>query len=240
MTTLPVTAEAAAPAASLPEADLFPVGRHPTIGFRLARLLIEPIVRGLFNVRAHGVRTLPDEPYVLIANHLNWLDSFAILVSLPSTPRIHFLGDPTILLTRRFQWWVVRTVGGYVPVYPAKHAGERLFDHVETCLEKGGVIALYPEAHYGAVDGGLDPLKKGFAHFAVRAQVPVVPVGLSGTKNLWWRKRIDVTVGEAIDVRGKTVEEVHGLGDAGLRAVLHPERRQWGVRLFKRKLTGLL
>ena len=239
MTTLPVAAEAdTAPA--LPEADLFPVGRHPTIGFRIGRLLIEPLVRALFDVRATGLRNLPDGPYVLIANHLNWLDSFAILVSLPSTPRVHFLGDPTILVTRRFQWWVVRHVGGYVPVYPARHAGERLFEHVERCLEKGGVIALYPEAHYGDIDGGLDPLKKGFAHFAVRAQVPVVPVGLSGTKKLWWRKRIDVTVGERIDVAGRTVDEVYATGESGLRAVLHPERRHWGVRLFRRRLTNLI
>ena len=236
---MPVAAEEPI-AAPLPDADRFPVGRHPTLGFRIGRLLIEPLVRGLFDIRSRGVRDLPRGPYVLIANHLNWLDSFAILVSLPSTPRVHFLGDPTMLVTRRFQWWVVRSVGGYVPVYPAKHAGDRLFDHVERCLEKGGVIALYPEAHYGAIDGGLDPLKKGFAHFAVRAQVPVVPVALSGTKNLWLRKRIDVTVGETIDTSGMSVDEVYATGEAGLRAVLHPERRRFGPHLFRRKLTNLI
>jgi len=225
---------------SLPGADLFPVGRRPTVGFRLGRVLIEPIVRALFDVRVRGLSGLPKGPYVLIANHLNWLDSFAILVSLPSTPRVHFLGDPTVLISRRFQWWVKRHVGGYVPVYPSKRSGEKLYHHVEECLERGGVVAIYPEAHYGAVDGGLDPLRKGFAHFAVKMGVPVVPVGLSGTKNLWLRKRIGVTVGTTILTAGRSTEQVYADGESGLRAVLHLERKRFGLHLFRRRLNSLL
>ena len=39
------------------------------------------------------------------------------------------------------------------------------------------------------------PFKKGFAHFAIKAAVPVIPVALSGTKDLWFRKRIRVIIG---------------------------------------------
>jgi len=238
MTSLP---DAAATSSTLPQADQFPVGRRPTLGFRIGRALIEPIVRGLFDVRVRRLGPPPDGPYVLISNHLNWLDSFAILVSLPSAPRIHFLGDPTVLVTRRFQWWVVRMVGGYVPVYPSAGAGETLYQHVDRCLERGGAVALYPEAHYGQVDGGLDPLKKGFAHFAVKAGVPIVPVGLSGTKDLWLRKRIGVTIAEPIPTTGLDVEAAFAAGEAGLRAVVHPEkRRRFRLRLFRRRLTSLL
>lgn len=225
----------------VPPADLLPVGRKATPGYRIARRVIGPIVRFLFNIRVHGLERVPAGPYVLIANHLNWVDSFAILLSLPDEPRIHFLGDPRELVNRPFQWWVVRHVGGYVCVDRSRHGDLQLFEHVQRCLEKGGVVALYPEGCYGDREGDLVALHKGFAHFALRAHVPVLPVALSGCKELWWRKRIDVVVGDVIDPEGMGVDELLERGESGLRAVL-PERprRFLGPRLFRRRLTNLL
>lgn len=41
---------------------------------------------------------------------------------------------------------------------------------------------------------GRENLPVGFAHFAIRDQVPVVPVALTGTRSLWLFKRIDVVL----------------------------------------------
>ncbi len=120
----------------------------------------------------------------------------------PVEPRLHFLADPTILVTRRFQWWLLRTTGGYVPVVRERHADAALFRHVDHCLEVGGAVAIFPEGSYGPREGDLLPFHKGFAHFAAKAGVPVVPVALSGTKDLWLRKRIRVVIGPAIQAAG--------------------------------------
>ena len=178
--------------------------------------------------------------YVIIANHLNWLDSFAVLATFPAEPRVHFLGDPSVLQTRRVQWLIVRAVGGYIPVNRHRPGDRQLYEHVDRCLERGGVVALYPEGNYGSAEGQLLPFKSGFAHFAVDNRVPVVPVGLTGTQDLWWRKRIVITIGEAIDPAGHTVESLVALGRDRLASLIEPYQEPAGVKLFRKRLTRLL
>src|SRR5438445_769956 len=81
------------------------------------------------------------------AEAADWQDSFTLLMVFPAEPRVHFLGDTTVLVTRKFQWWVVRQVGGFIPVDKQRRADQNLFQHVDRCLQRGGVVALYPEAH---------------------------------------------------------------------------------------------
>lgn len=69
------------------------------VGFRIARLTIGPVYRLIFRLRVFGRENIPrDGPYVLISNHLNWPDSFTLLLAFPSEPRLHFLADPENLV----------------------------------------------------------------------------------------------------------------------------------------------
>ncbi len=159
-----------------------------------------PLVRLCFRFQVDGRANIPRAgSYVVIANHLNWLDEFALLLLFPVEPRLHFLADPTILVTRKFQWWLIRTTGGYVPVVRDRKADRTLFEHVDRCLAVGGAVAIFPEANYGPREGELMPFHRGFAHFALKAGVPVIPVALSGTKDLWFRKTVRVVVGPALE-----------------------------------------
>jgi 1-acyl-sn-glycerol-3-phosphate acyltransferase len=224
-----------------PPADLLPVQRQATFTYRLVRLALLPIFHLLFIFQVKGRRNMPTgKPFVLISNHLNWLDSFALTASLPPEPRLHFLGDPDVLQTRRFQWWFVRRVGGYIPVNNRTGSGPALYHHVDKCLQRGGIVALYPEGHYGAEEGTIDAFKKGFAHFAINNQVPVIPVALSGTQDLWLRKKILVFVGEPIEPGGHDVESLVAEGHARVQELLPPYRAPWGPRLLRNQLTHLL
>jgi 1-acyl-sn-glycerol-3-phosphate acyltransferase len=111
---------------------------------------------------------------------------------------------------------------------------------VNRCLQRGGIVVLFPEGHYGGVEGEVGPLKKGFAHFAVDNHVPVLPVGLSGTKDLWLRKKILVFIGAPIPVEGRSVEELVTEGRARLEALLPDYRDPRGPRLLRTWLTNLL
>ncbi|HXA43651.1 MAG TPA: 1-acyl-sn-glycerol-3-phosphate acyltransferase [Candidatus Solibacter sp.] len=231
------TDEPAAP----PPADLLPVQRKATLAYRLIRVLLLPVFHVLFIFQVKGRRNTPKGgAYVLIANHLNWLDSFALTASFPPEPRMHFLGDPTILQTRKVQWAFVRMVGGYIPVNNRDGSGPTLYHHVDRCLEQGGVVALYPEGHYGAEEGKIDEFKKGFAHFAIHNHVPVLPVALSGTQDLWLRKKILVFIGEPIEPEGHTVESLVAEGHARMEHLLPAYRAPWGPRLLRNWLTHLL
>jgi 1-acyl-sn-glycerol-3-phosphate acyltransferase len=228
--------------AALPAADLLPVGPRANIPYRIVRLIGVPLLRLCFKFDVQGRENIPRPRggnYVVIANHLNWLDEFALLLLFPVEPRLHFLADPTLLVTRRFQWWLVRTTGGYVPVVRERHGDNVLFKHVDDCLEVGGAVAIFPEGNYGAKEGELMQFHKGFAHFAIKAGVPVVPVALSGTKDLWFRKRIRVIVGPAISSAGQDPAALTDLAFHTISELMPAYSESPGPRLLRKQLTHL-
>ena len=226
---------------AIPAADALPIRREATLGFRIARLTIGPLYRALFDLRVSGRQLIPrDGPYVLIANHLNWPDPFTLLLAFPSEPRLHFLADPENLVKNRWHWWIVRQVGGYVPVDLRRHGDRLLFDQVRGALDAGAVVAIFPEAAYGPREGELLPFKKGFAHFAAEAGVPVLPVALTGTKDLWLRKRIELRVGAPIASDGLTVDELVELARGRVAGLLPAYVEPPGWKPFRRRLTRLL
>ena len=179
---------------NLPPADTLPVGPRASVAFRALRAVIAPLIRLLFRVRIEGRDNIPRSgTYVIAANHLGWLDSFLVLLAFPGQPRVHFLGAVRGLVARPLQWRVVRAVGGYIPVDMDRHGDRCLYRHVNRCLESGGAVAIFPEACYGT-PGQLQPFRKGFAHFAATAGVPVIPVALFGTERLWLRREVRVVV----------------------------------------------
>lgn len=225
---------------ALPPADLLPVGWRANLPYRVLRLIAVPLLRLCFRFEVEGRENIPGSGnYIVIANHLNWLDEFALLLLFPVEPRLHFLANPTLLVTRKFQWWLIRTTGGYVPVVRERHGDPALFHHVDHCLEVGGAIAIFPEADYGPTEGELMPFKKGFAHFAIKAGVPVIPVALSGTKDLWFRKRVQVVIGPPLLPAG---HDPASLTDAAFQRVkeLMPKYVEPpGRKLLRRRLTTL-
>ena len=226
----------------LPQADLLPVGPRANVPYRLIRLLAVPLLRLVFHFEVHGRENIPRKGgpnYIVIANHLNWPDEFTLLLLFPIEPRLHFLADPTLLVTRKLQWFLVRSTGGYVPVVRSRRGDVRLFHHVDRCLEAGGAIAIFPEGNYGPAEGGLLPFHKGFAHFAIRAGVPVVPVGLSGCKDVWFRKTIRVFVGEPIPSHGQDPAALTELAYERVNALIPPYVDPAGPKPLREFLTNL-
>jgi len=227
---------------TLPQADLLPVGPKANIPYRLVRLVAVPLMRLMFDIEVHGAKNIPKKRgpnYIVIANHLNWPDEFLLLLLFPIEPRLHFLADPTLLVTRKFQWFVVRHSGGYVPVVKSRQSDRRLYHHVDRCLELGGAVAIFPEGQYGPAEGGLVPFHRGFAHFAIKAGVQVVPVGLSGTKDVWWRKKLRVFVGEPIPSQGQDPAGLTNLAFERMRALVPAYQEPPGPKLLRRYLTHL-
>jgi 1-acyl-sn-glycerol-3-phosphate acyltransferase len=226
--------------AAIPPADLLPVGRRATPAYRLVRLIAIPALRLAFKFRISGTERIPRTgAYVVIGNHLGWLDALTFLIVFPIEPRIHFLADPTGMMRRRIEWALIKATGGVVPVDRALRHDPRLFRHVFRCLELGGAVALFPEGDIGPREGEIQPFKRGFAHFAVEGGVPVVPVGLSGTKDLWLGKKIEVFIGEPISPAGKTVDEVVSLGAEVVGRLLPAYVEPPGRKPLRRWLTGL-
>jgi 1-acyl-sn-glycerol-3-phosphate acyltransferase len=140
---------------------------------------------------------------------------------------------------RKVQWFLVRSTGGFVPVVAERHGDTTLFHHVDRCLEIGGAVAIFPEANYGPTEGELLPFKKGFAHFAIKAKVPVLPVALSGTQDLWFRKRIRVVIGEPLQPAGHDADSLTAAAFERVKELMPTYRDQPGRKLLRRQLTKL-
>src|SRR6202162_3667045 len=226
--------------AALPPADLLPVSPKANLAYRIVRIVAIPLLHLCFRFKVEGLQNVPRlRNYIVIANHLNWLDEFALLMLLPIEPRLHFRANPTILVTRKVQWFLVRSTGGFVPVVQGRHGDPALFRHVDRCLEVRGAVAIFPEGNYGPAEGELLPFKKGFAHFAIKAKVPVVPVALSGTKDLWFGKRTRLVIGEALQPAGHDAESLAAAAYDTMKALMPAYREQPGRKWFRKKLTNL-
>jgi 1-acyl-sn-glycerol-3-phosphate acyltransferase len=225
----------------IPAADALPVGPRATLAFRIVRALLTPLVRSVFKVEIEGREEIPDGPYVLVANHLNWLDPFLLLMAVPTEPRLHFLANPENLVKNRSHWWLIRQIRGYIPVDLKRHRDATLFHQVDRALELGAAVGIFPEAAYGPTEGGLQVgWKTGFAYFASRAEAPVVPVALSGTKDLWLRKRVRVIIGEPMPTAGRDPHQLAAEVRERLQALLPPDREPPGCKPLRKLLTRLL
>jgi 1-acyl-sn-glycerol-3-phosphate acyltransferase len=225
---------------SLPPADLLPVSSRANAPYRLIRLVAVPVAHAIFRFRVTGREHLPRTgAYVVIANHLGWVDWVSLLLLLPVEPRLHFLADPTGLVKRRVEWFLVRKTGGYVPVDHSHHGDPALYHHVERCLAMGGAVAIFPEGAYGQQEGEVLPFHRGFAHFAIKAGVPVVPVGFAGTQNIWLRKTIEVRIGEPLDPSGQTPEALTEVAEQRVRELLPAYRDPGGRKPLANWLTHL-
>src|ERR1051326_5648247 len=92
-------AEAAAAgqvSAEVPPVDLLPIGRRATFAYRVIRAFTVPLLRLTFRFTVRGRDNIPRSgTYIVIANHLGWMDAMTILTVFPIEPRIHMLADPT-------------------------------------------------------------------------------------------------------------------------------------------------
>jgi 1-acyl-sn-glycerol-3-phosphate acyltransferase len=227
------------PGSAIPAVDMLPVGRHASFVFRAARFVAEALFRVLFRFDVQGRENIPDRAAVIIGNHLGWMDAISVLLIFPAEPRIHMLADPTSMMKNRALWMLVKAAGGIVPIDRAQRGNAGLFRHVGRCLSLGGSVALFPEGDFGPREGVLLPFKRGFAHFAVEAGVPVVPVGLAGMKDLRLGKRLSMRIGAPIETKGRSVEDVHRLGEEAVTALLPAYTEPHGRKPLRRWLTGL-
>ena len=147
------------------------------------------IARVLFvRVRVNGLANLPASgPYIITPNHQSYVDPFILCGALPYRvfKNVFFVGAVEYFETR-FTRWVARTAN-LVPVdpdsnlIPAMQAGAFGLAH-------GKILLLFPEGER-SIDGTVKKFKKGAPILAQHLRVPMIPVALKGSYELWPRNR---------------------------------------------------
>jgi len=136
-------------------------------GMRLGRLI--------YRVSTHGLEQLPSGGFLLLPNHITWVD--AIVLSLASPRPIRFIVDAGVYRNPILNP-VLRAVG-CIPI-TARKAKEAMRDAAAR-IRAGEIVCLFPEGELSR-SGSLLRLRRGYEIIARQAEAPVVPVWLD---RLW-------------------------------------------------------
>ncbi|CAN5757252.1 hypothetical protein BH23CHL7_BH23CHL7_09950 [soil metagenome] len=175
---------------------------RPGVLYRCLRGLCGLVGRLLFRVELRGLEHLPRTAdgrpvggwIACGLPHRTWVEPFVLFFSLPAEPRIVMLGEGQAMFRSRWRAFLVRRVGGVVPVWPGSGPGgvETAIDGVCLALRAGAVFAIFPEVGPASRPPVLRHVSPGVARMAQRAGADVVPVVFGGSDDLYLRRRIVV------------------------------------------------
>lgn len=155
-------------------------------------------VRVFLRLRVEGVDRLPPGAAMLCFNHQSWADPFVLVAALPARPDILFFGpkeaDMGIGRKNRLIRWTQRDI----PFRPDKRGLVEVAKRVQTAFARGDRIGIAPEGRIHSGERVVLPLDEGVAFFAIRAGVPIVPIGITGVSWLRFGGTVRVRVGEPI------------------------------------------
>jgi 1-acyl-sn-glycerol-3-phosphate acyltransferase len=159
---------------------------------------------------------LPDGPCVVVANHGSHADTAALLAALPARPGPRVAAAADYWFTGGWRARVCRWLSGGFPVRRTGGGSADLAAAADL-LRAGHSVVVFPEGTRSR-DGDVGDFHSGAVRLAAAAGVPVVPVGLRGTRSVLpphgrlHRSRVAVAIGGPVrggslaDVRAAVVE----------------------------------
>ena len=146
--------------------------------YRVLKRALPAVVRPYLHLQVEGVEHLADtRPFVVASNHLAFIDSIVIPLSVPRP--VYYLGKADYFESWRTRWFF--RGAGVVPVRrDGKGSGDAALDTGVRILRSGDVVGIYPEGTRSP-DGRLYRGKTGPVRMALTAGVPVVPCAVIGT-----------------------------------------------------------
>jgi long-chain acyl-CoA synthetase len=218
--------------------------RNATVGQKAFRLFARTVFSAFLRVDVIGRENLPRTPAVLCVNHLGWADLFSPLLFLPVEPRIYVVGEEHVKYRGLLNRLLIDWLHIMIPL-DRSHPLGALHQMAETIQPGGGSILIYPEGIVGHAEGVLQPLQEGAAQVAILAGAPLVPIGITGAADLWWRKCLTLRIGEPIDpATAPGAPEIRRADltarlATAMQALMPGETPQPGRKRLKRWLTHL-
>ena len=177
--------------------------------FRLVAGLMAPVLRLFFNIKTSGVENLPKGGYILVGNHVSYLDPFAfaysVYIHMKRVP--HYLAKES-LFRIPIAGKILPKVG-QIPVYRGGKSNEEPLRVAKEYLAAGHVVLVFPEGTLTR-DPDLWPMrgKSGAIRLALELGLPVVPAAHWGVEKVLgnYSKKfrpnpfhaVQVTIGEPI------------------------------------------
>jgi 1-acyl-sn-glycerol-3-phosphate acyltransferase len=141
-------------------------------------------------------------PCIVVANHQSHMDTLVLFTALPerikrdlyfgaAADRWYVKGKKKLVL----QPWYQSLVLGNFPI--RRGGGSAALDYARWLLQQGRHVGIFPEGTR-ATSESLGKFRAGVALLALELGVPVVPVYLSGLKEMRPKGQLEVTPGPAL------------------------------------------
>lgn len=231
--------------------------REPDFVYDVVRMLTTIYGYLFFRARGIGADNVPASGRVVVApNHFSFMDHF--LIGMFLRRRMRFMAKSQ-LFTPPMQW--IYTHGGVFPVRRGAR-DEEAFITAEGILERGGAVAMYPEAGRSRTGQLAERAKPGVGRLVLTTGAPVVPVAIFGSHKVRnWKRlqfpKVTVQYGEPLtfpreanpsrerqqevsDEIFARIRDLHaGLEQHGRRGIAHRVREQQrALRRRKRRPTA--
>lgn len=162
--------------------------------YPVAKVVLLPIAKTWFRLKAMGVDNVPDEGPVIVApNHKSIVDPF--FIGLATRRRLHFMAKAELFQSRGAR--ILSRLGAY-PVRRGTGDPEAL-ETSRIHLQKGRVIVLFPEGTRHRDPDGLRTPRRGAGRLAIETGAPIVPCAITGTEKFPRPARVQVSFAQPVE-----------------------------------------
>ncbi len=163
------------------------VHRYARLWGRVALLSnrVKVIVKGGERLDGRG-------PYIFMSNHQGFYDVFALLAHLPI--QFKWLAKRELFSVPILGW--AMAAAGYISI---DREGTRktveAMNRAAQRIREGMSVVIFPEGSRSP-DGSIQPFKKGGFNLAIKAKVPIVPLAITGSREIMPKDRLTASPGE--------------------------------------------
>ena len=174
----------------------------------------------LFRLRVSGVENVPAGGAIIAPNHQSFFDIplVAMVLALHGR-RTYFMAKSELFRNPVFAWIIHNLLA-----FPVRRgAPDRMaIRYAIDRLKQGELVAIFPEGTRSKT-GQLKEAEAGLSLIAARAQEPIVPEGIKGTRQMFSREKILPTVeihfGEPINVQAAESADGEKPADIGVQVM---------------------
>jgi len=151
-----------------------------------------------------------NQRYIIIANHYSYFDIPCVFAAIPQP--IRFMAKISLFKIPIFGWAIGRA--GFIPIdRKNRRTAVKSFELAVERIRKGNSVVVFPEEGRSR-ERAMRPFQRGGFLLALRSQLPILPVAIDGTYDVFSAHaklvksgRVTVKVGTPIPTEGLTVRE---------------------------------
>jgi len=154
-------------------------------------------VEGMENLKGEG-------PYIFMSNHQGSYDIFALLGHLPV--QFKWLAKKELFSIPFFGWTMA--AAGYISI--DREGSRKTVEAMNKAAKRirdGMSVVIFPEGSRSP-DGNIQPFKKGGFTLAIKSKVPIVPLALTGSREIMPKERLTAASGEIRIRVGRPIEMI--------------------------------